>query len=82
MSDVIVTTILFITDLLDHRLFTGYDGHKKKSVTVKPSDHKAQLAAWLVHADAVLSRMWLLYCAGVDLFCLFSSFRKATRFDV
>ncbi|KDR65060.1 hypothetical protein GALMADRAFT_149027 [Galerina marginata CBS 339.88] len=37
-------------------LFAGYDDHKKKPVTVKPSDHKAQLDAWLAHADAVLSR--------------------------
>jgi hypothetical protein len=45
------------------RLFTGYDGLKKESVTVKPSDHGAQLDKWLVHADAVLSRMWQFFLA-------------------
>ncbi|KIM35999.1 hypothetical protein M413DRAFT_32041 [Hebeloma cylindrosporum] len=37
-------------------ILAGYDDHKKKSVTVEPSDRKAQIDAFFVYADTVLSR--------------------------
>ena len=62
--------ILFLSLYCLLLIFAGYDDHKKESVTVKPSDHQAQLDAWLVHANAVLSHMWLSYCTEVALFLL------------
>ena len=72
VSDIIAIALLFSL-IFCTRLFTGYDDHKKEIVAVKPSDHKAQIDAWLVHADAVLSRMWLIYHAEVALFYLLLS---------
>ena len=70
MSVILFLSLYCLSLIFSTRLFAGYDDHKKESVTIKPSDHQAQLDAWLVHADAVLSRMWLSYCTEVALFLL------------